>query len=86
MRQSKFQNCRTPRGVRELKLRMGSAERLPQLRRTPRGVRELKPCGRRATGGGAAGRTPRGVRELKQNTVDGHTQKLAVAPHAGCVN
>ena len=61
-------HCRTPPGVRELKL--GSSYNAPDnVRRTPPGVRELKHAFGRVLGIWNS-RTPPGVRELKLWTAE----------------
>ena len=56
--------CRTPRGVRGLKLGLLAAAGIDDERRTPRGVRGLKLTSWWRVSR-ASGRTPRGVRGLK---------------------
>ena len=62
--------CRTPRGVRGLKLHEGKILCFGVAGRTPRGVRGLK-CAMSRTVERMAGRTPRGVRGLKSGVL-GH--------------
>ena len=57
--------CRTPPGVRELKL-YSSDVLINSPGRTPPGVRELKQDTRKALSDARGGRTPPGVRELKR--------------------
>ena len=77
--------CRTPPGVRELKLFGLGKEKKQKKRRTPPGVRELKRLlllARRAT----PRRTPPGVRELKHVLRYVKIRRVWVAPLPGCVN
>ena len=59
-------DCRTPPGVRELKLTSRST-RLQSHSRTPPGVRELKLLSNCYTKSEVPRRTPPGVRELKRD-------------------
>ena len=62
-----IKTCRTPHGVRGLKLGW-TRPSAPPRRRTPRGVRGLKFAGCLRLGDHAVGRTPHGVRGLKSRT------------------
>mgnify|MGYP006919453230 CR=1 FL=1 len=77
--------CRTPRGVRELKLdRLRSSSGLSG--RTPRGVRELKSAPTQRPRRLRPCRTPRGVRELKWNIRRDRPGPALVALRVGCVS
>ena len=78
--------CRTPPGVRELKLIANAdLDRIKQSR-TPPGVRELKPVSRSAIVESTLSRTPPGVRELKLYSQYQPHCDDRVAPLPGCVN
>ena len=77
--------CRTPPGVRELKL-MDLMVVLYLVCRTPPGVRELKQEQLPTVGVHRWSRTPPGVRELKPAGGKGGGGGDQVAPLPGCVN
>ena len=77
--------CRTPRGVRGLKLQ-ASLYLFTDSSRTPRGVRGLKSPDPPISYPPIIRRTPRGVRGLKSYAEEHKAGHIGVAPLAGCVD
>ena len=78
--------CRTPRGVRGLKLEGSCITSVEMVRRTPRGVRGLKHNERVGTEGERMSHPSRGAWIETSSHTGQRKHRFPVAPLAGCVD